>query len=170
MNKHPNLKLIKKDKDGNYWYGFRELSEMSYLRSQVADVAKRFNSFKITAENLRELCEAIKSARAPEEKNKLADEIILRSNYIADEDCLLKLCSVYFILNDENPDIFDRVYDEKKIELLKNDYELKCFFLYFLQNMIELWPVTSPLDMVEYLELQKSLKDELAVLSMRLRN
>jgi hypothetical protein len=160
--KNPLLSLVKIDVHGNKWFTFREPNEMPYLRSMVADISKRFHGAKITKESLTELLQEQKRAKTIEEKNKIADEILLRTNYLSDEGTLLELCSVYFILNDENPEVFDKEASKEKQRLLNEDYKLKCFFLFWLVDMIPIWQDISIFDIVEYLELPKELKDELA--------
>lgn len=145
----------------NYWYVFRDLEEMPYLRSQISDIAKTMHGAKITKESLVWLLEKLKASPV-EEKNRIADEIILRTNHLTDEGCLLELCSIYFILNEESIDVFDKVASKEKQDILNTDYKLKCFFLFWLQEMIQVFPTIFPLDIVEYLETPKELKNEIA--------
>ena len=168
-DKNPLLSLIKTDDNGNKWYCFRDLGDMPYLRSLVADMAKRFDRAKITKENLTELLQLQKKTKDIAEKDKIADEIILRTNHLSEEGCLMELCCVYFILNDENPDVYNKVAAVEKQKLINADYKLKCFFLYWLQQTIPIFPDISIFDIVEYLELPKQLKDEIAMQLMSMK-
>ena len=126
------LTPIYKDKSGRQWYEFAEKMNVPAQRAIAAEVATRFADMNLTKSALRELF-----AKMKEHANggnivdlfAIINEIEFRLDFIGEEETLLELASIYFLIEGEPADELSEVWTKKKKEILKGDAEASAFFL-----------------------------------------
>jgi len=79
-------------------------------------------------------------------------ELNHRFKSLAEEETLLKLATVYFTMNDENPKKYNALEQQAKIDAWDIDREAKDFFLCRAVEITEFFGTTSDKDILMYLK------------------
>ena len=128
--------LVYKDKDGNKWYSFDDLTAMPYTRSFAATKITSLYSLGLSKDDLSSFFVNIKGhlkSNDPEKYEKAYANILDFENKATNATDAIKqmtsLVCVYFTMNDEPIDSFDNNLQIKKMSLLEADVEMHSFFL-----------------------------------------
>lgn len=157
------LKRIYKDKAGNIYYQFRDHSRiMPAHRFRLAETAIIEADLGISAKEGSKLVdECINKfeawAKSPKstglsEALSILVELKRRFESLAEEETLLKLASVYFVMNDEDPYHYVSSQQQKKFDAWDIDIEAKDFFLCRAAEITGFYGNTSDKDILLYLK------------------
>ena len=147
---------------GHIFYSYKNNLELPAKRSIAAEVAVREACMNITAEKLDELLdECIKHAN----KGNIVDlfaiikEIKNRLRYSGERETLMKLATVYYIMDNEDETDYIRSEQQAKMKFWEDYPEEGDFFLQKAHNIITSFSNTSQIDIVTYLmENEKEIK------------
>lgn len=151
----PAMKLIYTDDQGNKFYEFANVLEIPSRRSIAAEVAIREQQMNLTADNLNMLIEHAKTAG---DKGNFSDvmtiinEIQYRLTFAGEEQTLLKLATIYFTINGENPNKYKKEDQDLKMEIFKSNDDVRDFFLQKAYNLTQIYSDTSEADILMYLK------------------
>ncbi len=128
--------LIYKDKDGNKWYSFDDLTAMPYTRNFAATKITSLYALGLSKDDLTGHITTMKTmlkSNDPEKQEKMYASVLDFENKANNATDAIKqmssLVCVYFTLNDEPIDSFDNALQIKKMSLLEADIEMHGFFL-----------------------------------------
>lgn len=148
------VREIYKDKFGNHWFEFLDKKQIPARRAIAAEVATRFADMNLTKTRFKEI-----AAKMREYANQgdivnlfaLVQEIEFRLDFIGEEETLIELVSVYYLLEDEPSDQVSEIYKDRKKEILDNDEAARAFFLNASFQLITTFSNTSEVDILDYL-------------------
>ena len=156
------LKRIYKDKNGNLYFGWRDVRQLSGYRLRVAEVAAVEADLSISAEDginlIDQAIEKIevwsKSTKSKGLSEGLAIIVELRQRFsaLAEEKTLLKLATCYFTMNDEDPEHYIQSQQQLKIDAWDMDGDAKSFFLCRAAEITQFYGDTSDKDILMYLK------------------
>lgn len=129
---NPELKLAYKAKDGTEFYSFVNVMNIGAIRGLAADKARRFAEMNLTERAMRELikvCKASAGAGDLVQAFSIIQEIDFRLNFICEENSTLDLVNIYFMLNEEDPEIPSETLNRKKHKIYETDPGARAFFL-----------------------------------------
>lgn len=126
------LREIYTSEDGSKWFEFENPMNTPAKRAIAAEVATRFADMNLTKPVFKKLIQRMK-----EEANKgdivslfgILSEIEFRLDFVGEEQTLLELASVYFLIEGEPADDLSEEWTNKKKNILKNDSDARSFFL-----------------------------------------
>ncbi|MFM9143187.1 MAG: hypothetical protein ACKOPP_04215 [Bacteroidota bacterium] len=101
-------------------------------RAIAAEIATRFQEMNLTKEQLMRLMVAMKEAA---NKGNIVElfqylgEIEFRLNFIGEENTLMELAAIYFVMDGEDETTLDEKWKQIKLDSFKGDGDLKDFFL-----------------------------------------
>lgn len=130
--KNITLNLVYTAKDGTRYYEFQDLTQLPYMRSIGAEIATREAEFCISKEDLKK---ALNETVKLQNENNLAKagavlhDLLNRLEYVAEDETLLQLASVYFVQEGENVETYDSIFQREKIRKWREDSESLAFFL-----------------------------------------
>ena len=160
--KAADLKRIYKDKAGNIYYKFRDDRQLSAHRTRVGEITAIEAEMCISSEEGIKLTNGIitdlenwtKSQKSTGFGDAMAKLVELRRRFelLAEEDTLLKLASVYFMMNDEDPQHYLPSEQQKKHDAWDIDSEAKDFFLCRAAEVTRFYGTTSDKDILMYLK------------------
>lgn len=130
-SKNELLKLAYEDGDIKFYCHHNPL-EISPIRGVAAERASRFVNMMITEKNLRDLIKEIKTEAGKGDLVKafsIVQEIEYRLDFICEENSVLELACIYYMLQDENPETFNSAFTEKKMKIFNENEKAKNFFL-----------------------------------------
>ena len=138
-------------------------------RCRIAEMALIEADLCISAENGSKLVEAAiekfehwsKSPKSTGLSDALSIMVELKRRFVslAEEETLQKLASVYFVMNDEDPEHYVSSQQQKKFDAWDIDREAKDFFLCRAAEITRFFGTTSDKDILMYLrENQPELK------------
>jgi hypothetical protein len=154
-NKVDSIKKLILTKNGHRWYEYTRPTQLPIRRALSAEIAAKQAKMNITRETL---IESIDKMVGYANKGNIVDlftlltEIQRRMTFCCEEATMVELASVYFLLDDENPELVEDFYKRKKLEIWKNDSELKYFFLQSLLKLTQNFTTSLAFDIREYLE------------------
>ena len=151
-------RFVYKSSDGSKWFEFKNPMNTPAKRAIAAEVATRFADMNITKTELKTLI-----VRMKEEANKgdivsvfnLMAELDFRLDFIGEQETLLELASVYYVLEGENPDDLSDEWTEKKKKILKEDSDCRDFFLSKVYLFTTKHSELSGADFLKYLKQSK---------------
>lgn len=143
------------DRQGNKWYSFNNILDMSMDRKLMIDEAQRFMELNITKDKLLKIIVSLKDKIS----NKKNDDAFVtvanleaRLSLKAETETCLQLCAIIFLINNEPLTHFDNKYYEQKLELLTNDIELRNFFFQLFLIKYKSFTQQSAQDFINYLK------------------
>ena len=119
------------DKNGVSWYEYNNPLTIPAKRAISAEVATRFADMNLTRFQLIRLIQEMKRNA---NEGKIVDlfhllaEVEFRINYLGEEETLLELATIYFVIDGEDETGMDEMSKKKKRDLLKSDEEALSFF------------------------------------------
>ena len=134
QRKEPTIPLTKvyTDRNGRNWYEYSNPMTMPARRAIAAEIATRFQEMNLTKNELIRLMKAMKDSANDGNIVQLFQylgEIEFRLNFIGEENTLLELASIYFLIDGEDETTMDEKHKQIKLDALKGDVELKDFFI-----------------------------------------
>jgi hypothetical protein len=129
----PRMEVAYKSKNGIKFYTFRNPEEFPAMRGLAAERAKRFAAMNLTEQELRGLLDACIEAANRNDLVKafaIIHEVKYRLDFICEENSLLDLACLYYVLEDEDPDNPDADSNAKKLAYMRGDAEARAFFLH----------------------------------------
>lgn len=158
------LELLYTDKHGVKYFKFRDPRQLPGARLRAAELAAVEAELCLTSQEGSRLLEMQMEYMNKGDFVKASSitvELYNRFKSLAEEETLLKLASVYVLLEGEPPDEYMQSWFNKKIELWNDDQEAKGFFLGMAIKLTEIYGDTSPETILQYLkehreELEKS--------------
>jgi hypothetical protein len=158
------LTKIHTDKDGRNWYEFADKMAIPAKRAIAAEVATRFVDMNLTKGALKELIVQMK-----EHANKgnivgcfnVLSEIEFRLDFIGEEETLIELASIYFLLEGEDADDVSETWKDKKKSIMKEDSETASFFLSRVYLITTNYSELSAADLEKYLNQNKEHADRI---------
>jgi len=131
-------------------------------RLRIAEMAAIEADVCISAENGSQLVEAAiekfehwsKSPKSTGLSDALSILVELKRRFtsLAEEETLQKLASVYFVMNDEDPEHYVSSQQQKKLDAWDIDREAKDFFLCRAAEITNFFGTTSDKDILMYLK------------------
>jgi len=159
-----DLTKIYTDNKGNDWFEFSNIMSIPAKRAIAAEVATRFADMNLTKPILKELIDKMKehanSGNVVGLFNILA-EIEFRLDFIGEEQTLLELASIYFIMAGEDPSEPSETWKQKKKDLLDGDSDAKSFFLSRVYLITTKFSELSEADFQKYLKQNKAAADRI---------
>lgn len=152
-SKNPNLNLAYED-GGVKFYAHINPLEISPIRGVAAERASRFVNMMITENNLRTLIKEIKTAAGQSDIVKafsIVQEIEYRLDFICEENSVLELACIYYMLEDENPHTFNSAFTEKKMKIFNDNENARSFFLHIGLSLIDKFSKLPEIDLRTYL-------------------
>lgn len=153
-SKNELLKLAYEDGEIKFYCHHNSL-EISPIRGVAAERASRFVNMMITERNLRDLIKEIKSEAGKGDLVKafsIVQEIEYRLDFICEENSVLELACIYYMLQDENPETFNSAFTEKKMKIFNENEKARSFFLHIGLSLIDKFSKLPELDLRTYLE------------------
>jgi hypothetical protein len=128
--------LILKDPQGNKWWTFLDLFSLPFIRQLAAKKVLDLYGHGLKIDDIKAITSQVKATLRSDspEKYDLAMAKILELENLTDatadpvKQCI-GLCTVYLLLNDENPDVWTNQESSAKMSLLSMDAQLQAFFL-----------------------------------------
>jgi len=137
---HPNKKILSPllwcfNCDGKDYFRFSNDYEIPKGRFQFVQKFYHETTLKISSEDLKKFCEAIKKCCNENKLGdayKLADELEYRDTWLFEPETLLRFASAIYFTLDEDVTNYDFDYNDNKIAVFKKKNMLR----YFLMNLI----------------------------------
>jgi hypothetical protein len=128
--------LLKTDKSGNQWWSFVNLFELPFVRQLAAKKVLDLYGHGLSLEDVKTITGALKATLRSDspEKYDLAMAKVLELEGLTEtmsdpvKQCM-GLCTVYLLLNDEQPDAYLQSYTNQKMTFMALDADLQAFFL-----------------------------------------
>lgn len=131
-SENKQLQLSYTSADGTKFYSFADPLSIGAIRGVAADKARRFADLNITERSLKELIKDCKRVAGEGDLVKafwVIQEIEFRLNFICEEKSILDLVCIYFMLEDEDPDMPSEAFNKKKHKVFEADPKASAFFL-----------------------------------------
>lgn len=129
---NPNLTLAYTSANGTKFYSHKNPLEIGAIRGIGADKARRFADMMITERSLRELIKECKAAGGQNDLVRafwIIEEIDFRLKFISEEKSTLDLVCIYFMLENEDPDMPSDALNREKHKIFEDDPKANAFFL-----------------------------------------
>jgi len=156
------LKRIYKDKNGNIYFGFRDPRQMPANRLRVGEIAGVEAELCLSSTDGSMLVDKVitdietwaKSPKSTGLANALSVLVELKRRFesLAEEETLLKLATVYFVMNKEDPYHYNTLEQQAKKDAWNIDGEAKDFFLCRAAEITNFYGTTSDKDILMYLK------------------
>lgn len=170
-----------KDNNGHIYYRFRDPREMPGPRLRVAELAAVEADLSISAEDGKKLIgmaiEKFETATRSKKFDGFSQglyylvELQRRFDALAEEKTLQKLATVYFTMDDEDPETYINSWQQRKMDAWDADPDCKSFFLCRAAEITQFFGDTSDTDILTYLKKeQPSLEKVTDFLSKRTYN
>lgn len=165
--KVPNnlTELIHTSMAGTKIYAMKDITQISAFRGVSAEKAKRFASLCLTEAEINTILD-----KALDGVNKTQDiaqaiailhELKFRVSMICEENSLLELAYIYFMIEGEDVEKPSNEYNKKKVELMENEPDLKGFFLRGALKLVDNFSAKPDVDLLSYLAETKTLMERL---------
>lgn len=158
------LTKIYTDRSGRNWYEYSNALTIPARRAIAAEIATRFQEMNLTKEQLIRLMGAMKTAANAGnivELFQYLGEIEFRLNFLGEENTLLELASIYFIIDGEDESTMDEMIKQTKLDALRGDAELKDFFIQKAFTLTTNYSNTSETAILDYLKTNAQNEDRL---------
>lgn len=162
--KNPNCNKIITDRFGNDWFCMRNPLKISGNRGLSAEKAKRFMGMKLDEKSLKELISkqiALFNEQQYAESMAVAYEIKHRLDFISEEKSVLDLVFVYYFMRDEDPEVPNEYFRDKKHAILDQDPVTRAFFLRIGISLMKKSSGIPDEDLIQYLEQIKTEADRI---------
>ena len=132
-SKDPRMVLVHEQpgKGGLRFYRFKNPEEFPALRGLAAERAKRFAAMNLTEKELRALVKECKMKAGQQDlvtAFAIIHEIEFRLDFISEENSMLDLACLYYVLEDESPDTPSAEANTRKLAYMKNNPDARAFF------------------------------------------
>lgn len=158
MDRKIPMTKIYTDKNGLSWYEYNNPLTIPAKRAISAEVATRFADMNLTRFQLIRLIQEMKRNA---NEGKIVDlfhllaEVEFRINYLGEEETLLELATIYFVIDGEDETGMDEMSKKKKRDLLKSDEEALSFFLERAWKLTTKFSESSEYAIAEYLKINQ---------------
>jgi len=158
MDRKIPMTKIYTDKNGVSWYEYNNPLTIPAKRAISAEVATRFADMNLTRYQMIRLIQEMKRNA---NEGKIVDlfhllaEVEFRINYLGEEETLLELATIYFVIDGEDETGMDEMSKKKKRDLLKSDEEALSFFLERAWKLTTKFSESSEFAIVEYLKINQ---------------
>lgn len=158
MDRKIPMTKIYTDKNGVAWYEYNNPLTIPAKRAISAEVATRFADMNLTRFQLIRLIQEMKRNA---NEGKIVDlfhllaEVEFRINYLGEEETLLELATIYFVIDGEDETGMDEMSKKKKRDLLKSDEEALSFFLERAWKLTTKFSESSEYAIAEYLKINQ---------------
>lgn len=149
---------------GTVFYAFENVLNIGTLRGLSAEKAAQFADMKITERSLRELIKECKIAAGAGDLVKafsMIQEIDYRLNFICEENSILDLVCIYFMLQDEDPEVASEAMNKKKHKIFEEDPKARAFFLRIGVDIMSKLSGKPADDLNSYLKENQNLSDRI---------
>ena len=157
-----DLEQIYRDKAGNIYYKHRDDRQMSAHRLRIAEIACIEAELCLNSKDGSMLVDKVITgiemwAKSPtstglSESLAILVELERRFKALAEEETFLKLATVYFMMNDEDPETYSSIDQQKKKDAWEVDKDAKDFFLCRAAEVTRFFGTTSDKDILLYLK------------------
>jgi hypothetical protein len=128
--------LLKTDQGGNGWWTFENLFELPFVRQLAAKKVLDLYGHGLSIDDVKAITGPLKNTLRSQdpEKYDLAMAKVLELENLTEtmadpvRQCM-GLCTVYLLINDEQPDAYTNNYTAQKMSHLALSAELQAFFL-----------------------------------------
>lgn len=156
-SENPNLVVAFELKEKNIvFYSQRNPLQVSASRGIAAEQAKRFASMCLTKDTATQLIKEIKRSINIEQDFvkgfALIQEMEFRLEMICEESSILELVKLYYFLPDEDPDTPSEAQNKIKSQIIKDNPEVKAFFLQIGIILLDKFSMKSETDVLTYLD------------------
>ncbi len=161
---HPIVKIYSMVDDAGKainFYMFKNPLNLPAARAIAGEVAMRQAECNMDRETiLAFIASMMEAAKKGEVVKMFADlqNMEERVNYACEEETLLSLACVYFLIEGEDPFKMNSKIQEKKKELIRSDENARAFFLTSAYNLTSEFSDMSAADILNYLKEQKQPK------------
>lgn len=163
-SKNKTLAVAYTTSKGKVFYSFANPLDLPPIRGLGAEKAKRFLDLKITERSMRELitrCKTVAGAGDLVEAFAIIQEIDYRLRFITEESSVLDLVSIYFILEDEDPEIPSEAKNREKHKIYEEDPKARAFFLRIGVAFLNQFSGKPDEDFLAYLEENKTMSERI---------
>jgi hypothetical protein len=137
--------LLYTDKQKNSWWTFEDLFALPFIRQLAAKKVLDLYGHGLALEDVKTITSQMKSllkSDSPERYEKTYAKVLELENLtetMADpvKQCI-GLCTVYLLLNDEQPDVWTNHWSAQKMTLLSLDIASQAFFLSWWTGIMRL--------------------------------
>lgn len=160
-------KLVYTDKYNNKWYIMQNQANLHATRSLAAWSFTKDSEFGIGRDKLKKALDMIETELNNE---KAVDRVnignitgVLKAGLelYAEPQILLNLASCYTFLNDEKEELKDYAQEQKKA-IWTSDNDCRSFFLQFALQYTHRYSESQKLNVQEYLEKTKAIRDQIS--------
>ena len=161
---NPDFVKVYEDLKGNVWYSHKNPLTISAIRGIAAERANRYVGMMISEKELKKLLQEHNLAAKEFDVVKcfaIVQQISYRMEFITEENSVLDLVSLYYMLEDEPIEELTDAFAEKKKEIFNTDPVTKGFFLrlgFVLTNKLANIPES---DLLKSLEKTKEVADQI---------
>lgn len=155
---NPNLQKVYTDKSGNDYFKFINPSLMPASRLLMAMILTGDADRSMNKHNLKHLCSLIDERINSNDLSgaaKINGLIQASLDLYADEETLLQLAQVYYLMNDENPETYSERFQKEKRKIWDEDIDAKGFFLQQSFKYTKAFQEQPQLNVLEYLNKAK---------------
>lgn len=166
VNNEFNDKLTEvfKTKSGIKFFGFLDPLGIPAIRGVAAEKAKRFLDMNITERSMKDLirvCKAEAGAGDIVRAFSVIQEIEYRLNFICEESSILDLACIYFMLQDEDPEVPSEAKNREKHKIFEEDPQTRAFFLRIGIALVKKFSEKREEDLIGYLEENQKMSDRI---------
>lgn len=155
-SKNELLELAYTDKLGNKWYNHSNVLGISPARGIAAARADRYVGLKISENNFKDLINAaIDGVNTNQDfvgAFAILNELKYRSEFLCEENSILDLASIYYFLEDENPEFPSEYHNKKKLDIWQKDELCRGFFLHMGLALTKRFSTTAEDDLLKFLQ------------------
>lgn len=158
------LNQVFESEGGIKWYAHVNPLQISASRGVAAAKAKRFVDMMISESELKRLIAEQKKAAKEMDVIKvyaIVNEIDIRLNFLAEENSIIDLICIYFMLQDEDPMESSDKQNAIKREIIATESNARAFFLTCGKHLTERFNDISEADLLSYLEENKAFADRI---------
>lgn len=136
------------------WYAFVNPLKLPAARAIAGEVAMKQAEMNLDRDTLLEFIHNMKEAANTGNITQLFYDLVnmeQRANYACEEETLLSLACVYFLIEGEDPRTVAEGTQKRKRELMKSSDEMRAFFLTSAYKLTGTYSDISETDMLNYL-------------------
>jgi hypothetical protein len=144
------------------WYAFVNPLKLPAARAIAGEVAMKQAEMNVDRDTLLEFINSMKEAANTGQITTMfarLENLEQRVNFACEEETLLSLACVYFLIEGEDPRVIAEGTQKRKREMMKADEQAKAFFLTSAFRLTGAFSDISESDILNYLtEVRQSLK------------
>jgi hypothetical protein len=163
-NINPKFQLVYTDKFKNKWYGYVDPLEIDAVRGIAAHEADRYVAMMISRDELALAFDAqVKAVKDGDwlKVGSICYDLQFRNKMLCEANSLLDLAGVYYVLQDEDSEMYLEAFKKKKQQIWQDDPACRSFFLRMGVSLTKKLENISPKDLLTSLEKTQEVADRI---------